>query len=860
MGSIINKRQTMTIYFNPRYDSSVFLTAADCGLRTEYAGSEALLQQLELRAGLTCGETDHATRVIAYIEAMEKALDAAGGSLFYAPSFERDDFGTAEIMLGWRDALVKAGWDGKPAGSSEKTDVLSQIEAFFDCPGTADRWKAILREAASRPILGPDDRIKVQGNKATLEPLFQKLFDAINSHYTVVEYEQRSNGSPEGLKCTILEFRNEYDAHEWIASRPLTDNDVVAEADTALLGDILHIMGKPGIGAADEGIGAIMRLLPLGLALFRYPADIGCLQSYLQSPQSPLGTLSVPLYNHICNKGGFGPGWNAIISKASASALPFIGMWDKSKALPEGQASKAEVQDYVKGLDKWAGRKIVTGGELNAQYMALQKNCGSILRLLGRWTAATVPVKTLSRWASHVCTPINISSDYARVGSVNVVDNVADIYSTAGNVIWFASTTDNDIPYEYGFLAPSEIDDLRNAGLLIPDKEQLAQWDRAYKLEGLARCSAVTIVTCARISGVETVKSALLAEISAAVASAPGTPVKKTVTDKVEKDLGKRPKHPFDKSIMDGFSREKESYSSIETLLMSPVDYLLQYVKGYHQYGIEGVADLPTTEGTVAHAYIEALGEACSKDPAAMLAMHKSSFDTLLDQVIDACGLALHLEGNCLEKNNFRVSLRESVNILLDIIIQNGLEIVDFEYPVTEDIAGIGDVFAKIDCLLQDPVDKKYVIFDFKYNYGSKYKKMLEENRELQLEIYRTVVKKKLGSDVKFIGYFVLPRKQLLTPDNTLQPNDAIVEIPRTDLDILKMAVKGYKYRMDQLRSGIAEEGEDLPLGTLRYFWEPDLYPLEANYDDKTKNMDEEDMRKARAYGDKNITLKGGLI
>ena len=57
----------MTIYFNPRYDSSVFLTADDCGLGKAYSGKEALLSELELRAGMSCASAEHADRVIAYM-------------------------------------------------------------------------------------------------------------------------------------------------------------------------------------------------------------------------------------------------------------------------------------------------------------------------------------------------------------------------------------------------------------------------------------------------------------------------------------------------------------------------------------------------------------------------------------------------------------------------------------------------------------------------------------------------------------------------------------------------------------------------------------------------------------------------
>jgi len=63
----------MTIYFNPCYDSSVFLTEKDCGLGKTYSGKDALLSELELRAGLTGANAEHIDRVIAYMEAMRAA-------------------------------------------------------------------------------------------------------------------------------------------------------------------------------------------------------------------------------------------------------------------------------------------------------------------------------------------------------------------------------------------------------------------------------------------------------------------------------------------------------------------------------------------------------------------------------------------------------------------------------------------------------------------------------------------------------------------------------------------------------------------------------------------------------------------
>ena len=97
----------------------------------------------------------------------------------------------------------------------------------------------------------------------------------------------------------------------------------------------------------------------------------------------------------------------------------------------------------------------------------------------------TISVEKLSRWASHICVPINISTDYARLGSMNVVGNVADIFSPVKHLYWFAATTEDGVEYEYDFLSPSEIKSLKAANVFLPEKELMARLDKAYRLEGL---------------------------------------------------------------------------------------------------------------------------------------------------------------------------------------------------------------------------------------------------------------------------------------------------------------------------------------------------------------------------------------
>lgn len=879
----------MEIYFNPFYDSSVFLRAEDCGLGKTFEGPDALLAELELRCGLTTVENEHSQRVISYMEAMRKV--AANGTMpFYLESFRQDDYGTAELMLGWRDALVRAGWDGKTVIDSEKVRRLSEIEAFFHDQGRADRWREIIAESGKRPLLGPSDLIKVCCRKDALDAVLARLLSNIEKMSGPGSVQYMEKDVTELPEMEILEFDDEYRAHEWIASQELTAADVVAEADTALLGELLRSFGKPQTGAADKGIGPVMRLLPLGVALFRYPADIASLQSFLQSPKNPVGKLyieregedgkkyhvkaSIALLQHICANGGLGDGWDGIIRDAKFTydgkgisardydrAVAFLNLWDKSRTLPEGKANVKDVKDFVCRLDKWAAGGIAPEGNLDSQFHALRGSCRAMLRLLDSVGEETADIDRLCRWAAHLTVPVDISSDYARRGSISLTGSLADIHSKAERLIWFASATSNDLPYEYAFLTRSEIEALRDAGLLITGREQAARNLNTLKMDGLSRCSRASIITCRKISGVETTPSAVLARISRDLPAGKGPDVAKPAAGKVNTDLGKAASHDFDSGIVMGFRRERESYSSIDTLIQRPVDYMLDYVKGYVQYGIQEIADVPTVEGNVAHAYIEELGKACGNDPKEMLGRHNECFDELFGRVLSEKGLILCLRENTIELKSFKVSLRESIGVLLDIIISNGLDIVGFEKSLTaEGLIGnkedgtSADVYAIIDCLLRDPKDGKYLVFDFKYNSGTTYRKKIEENRELQLAVYKKVVETVSG-DVKFTGYYAIPRRTLFTADDVLKPHKAVEVVPKdSEKDLFAMASKGYDFRWKQLRNGKLEEGEGMELADMDYYRNQDalgLYPLEPDYN--KVNV------KASAYGNKNCTLKGGL-
>ena len=73
--------------------------------------------------------------------------------------------------------------------------------------------------------------------------------------------------------------------------------------------------------------------------------------------------------------------------------------------------------------------------------------------------------------------------------------------------------------------------------------------------------------------------------------------------------------------------------------------------------------------------------------------------------------------------------------------------------------------------------------------------------------------------------------------------------------DVFDQACNSYRYRMDQLKTGLIEEGEGFEMLDLQYEIDTEefnLYPLEGEYDN--------DGVKAMNHWGKNIILKGGLV
>ena len=250
----------------------------------------------------------------------------------------------------------------------------------------------------------------------------------------------------------------------------------------------------------------------------------------------------------------------------------------------------------------------------------------------------------------------------------------------------------------------------------------------------------------------------------------------------------------------------------------------------------------------------------------------------MTNQAILDVGAILLQPENEMECNIFKqIFIEKSVPVLVKIIEDNKLEVVGSEVEYTsmlKDSAG-GKVFnfnAKIDFLLKRKKgnsndEYEYLIFDFKWTGNPKKRKEeLEQYKELQLALYQKIIEEKGLKPVVMRGYYLLKQAQLLTINDVFNSNDAIVIVDRQTTDVIfEQAVASYRERINNLKVGLIEEGEEMK-GTEfektvfvgNYISNPNNYYLNNKLKKNSKGPGMTTTAKESTYG-KNAVLKGKI-
>ncbi|MEA2748892.1 MAG: ATP-dependent helicase/nuclease subunit [Myxococcales bacterium] len=326
-----------------------------------------LLRDLHLRLGLPQTEATAAERVPTYARRLDAIVKSAPESAkpFYAKSLAVDSLGTAKMLLAWRDALVDAGWNGKPVpGGGDRLDALAAIEAHAHAddeplpPGRADRLVRIeeeLRQSSKHHVY---DALTLVEERTLWPTRWQSVFELLEQRGAVLgqlvpeladkttigvvapatdlgvlqqmlrgDLPSRRAGEGSAVKGdgTLLLLRGDTpgDLAELTAALLATHRDdavVVRCGGGELLDTALTRHGLPqqGLTGSSEWRPA-MQLLPLALELAYEPRDPYRVLELLTLPVGPFqGMLGAQLARAVSKQPGVG-GTEWIQQKAKVS-------------------------------------------------------------------------------------------------------------------------------------------------------------------------------------------------------------------------------------------------------------------------------------------------------------------------------------------------------------------------------------------------------------------------------------------------------------------------------------------------------------------------------------------------------------
>ena len=835
----------MKIIYSIHFDTGVYLGDKQELLGVTHVGSMGLLSQLELRAGLSSTSKSDMEREAEYLNALKGCIS---GSVF-EKAFAVDELGVARKLLSWRDALVMAGWDVIAFdGISEKLNVLAEAEKKFFCCGNADRWRKVLKVYKEITRLDQIHEIEVVCPWSEIPTLIQRTLERIEQlGVSVSRILNQTEPKIDLEKVRVVSFEQLLDAYEWFSTAELPKETVVVNRNNVLLNHVLYTWNKPMTTATlAQSNPQLLQLFKLCISIFSRPINIQNLTSYLLLPEGPIpAQLRRELAKLLLEEGGFGDlnnkgkdKWQSIIEnykflnkenketpQAKAKKMPFIEpiRKDYSNDIP-----KKDIIAYVDALKEWAQGHFADetmADSIKVQYTELKGQLAAFETAL-KSMGDLIQYKDIEKIVQRIYRPINYTVQKSEALSANIITDVRAIASKPNTLLWLDCQEADIETNAYDFLSYDEKCNLNKVGVCVPDHSEHLRTARIESISAMCQAGNIILVKSAYNGTSRLCEHPMIAEMDCLYKqNHEGTPMPitekdsvfpqqeiKETTDEIEV-FAPQAYVELGKVVWNG---RQESNHSIDTLINYPFDYVTNYIAHLWEPKDNQLQDTHITQGLVAHPFFEHIVRDSEHSIAKMKELLDKEFDKRLNAALDATGLSLRLPENASLLSSFNKYLKESMAALIEIMENKNLVPVGCEMAFPEEsktlkLDVIGDFGARIDFLLTDK-DGNYVIFDFKWSYSNTYAEKLEKNLSIQLELYRQTVKATYPSkEVSCVGYYLMPRKQLVTPDfDAIDGKKLIRHIDATSSNLKAQIQNSFKFRMEEICRGHIEEGEML--------------------------------------------------
>ena len=231
----------------------------------------------------------------------------------------------------------------------------------------------------------------------------------------------------------------------------------------------------------------------------------------------------------------------------------------------------------------------------------------------------------------------------------------------------------------------------------------------------------------------------------------------------------------IDPVVLSKILKPSDSYSSIDTLVNAPFDYVMENMGGLAAPENDQEPNENLMKGPIAHKVVELLvnkneTEAYSIDE--IQSRFNTQYDKLFEQAMEKetkCAAFLHRSDNVNMLAVFKEDARRSIERLIDIIKEEGLTPLRSEYEVITKFDPFDNPHGFVDLLFKDK-DENRVIFDLKWSDSSIYPDKITKGEAYQLYMYKHAVEAQTGKAVAWYAYYLFPKMELYTEPEDVSP------------------------------------------------------------------------------------------
>lgn len=826
-------------------------------------GPLGFLGLLETQLGIPFRDVSFTTRLIQYLAAIDQVNHTQA---FYHASYEADPFSVARTLLQWRDHWYLAGWQGSfPDDAPGRLKDMARIEQHASGavePGLGQRIQRVMRLLRDNTVAV--GAIALRDALHDFPSLWQQLIHAVGApvadcvpatpqgregtdlhrlqHHLLQNPTQKIRlhgdgtvialraGSPqESTPFTTLLMQC------WQAQAPETSIALLAETRGDLLDETLERLHSPRLGfTALSPWRPVFQVLPLACELLWEPLNPTALFQFLSHPVGPIpGRVRAALAQTVANTPGIGSrAWEDTITasvaqqdEASRAQLAErIHYWLQSPRFsPHAGVDSATLSERARKVADWlqAARESNDDPAWKALYnIALNQaeefvSAIDRLKAHGRDPLTRDNVRRLIEDVRGTGAPITdrdaevvpglrrvLRADHA--GSFSALDDTA-----VDNVIWWDCQA-SDRVQRWPWSRTERAALAANGVHLHSEDAQLdwlgTSWLRPV-LSARERCTFILHDDAERHHPIWD-QVASLTE---------GLPVLHIAGGDTAAQLGIRhcvlPTRALPAKVrwwqlppsVALPQREAESYSSLDTYIHSPYQWLLRYAARVRPGSLARVSDGSQLLGSLVHRLYE---EFFNVHPAI------GGIDTRgIDDWVDAYmptllqqeGAVLLEAGRQAECQRFITQAQESLTTLVEHLQSAGVVQVQMELHQDGLFAG-GKLTGSID-LLATSADGREAVVDIKWG-GKKFRReSLLANSYLQLATYAQLRRHNGAELLPALSYFIVMDAHLLSLDHDFFPNAEILrpEGAESAAQYWLRFEQSWRWRKAQLDRGLVE-------------------------------------------------------